>query len=205
MAKTKNGNFFRRHAVTTVLLSMLVLIILLIPSYFIYEKVALELNRRAFIKARQAIDAAYADIIAQLGQPQSYQSKNSCSKGYINDFEQIMSCSVDIDFKYKVASQQESDALDQKIVSIISKSKYLTVAPAPPEKNFVTLAPGEKPDTSVHYFKSPGAIICTYRHIYGSDEESTSSLNIKLAPNDFYATFGCTGGARHQYYPLDAG
>ena len=201
VAKTKR-NFLRRHVITSFFLLLVTLIVLCIPAYFIYEKVALELNRRAFTKARLAIDTAYSDITAQVGQPYSHQSKNTCSRGYVDAWEQVTSCSVDIDFIYKVSSLQESDNLDAKMVSIISKSKYLKTAPAPPSHIQVTLAPGATPDTSVHYYKAVGGMICIYRHVYGSDSGATSVAHLNLEPNDFYITFGCSELARNQYYPL---
>ena len=47
--------------------SLLVLIVLLISGVFVYQKVALELNKRAFAQARTTIDTVYADIVAQVG------------------------------------------------------------------------------------------------------------------------------------------
>lgn len=198
--KTKRPGFIKRHKVLTSLLLLLGLIVLSIPAYFIYEKVALELNRRAFTKARQAIDVAYASITAQLGQPYAHTSTNTCSKGYNGPFTEVISCSVDIDFKYRVLSQQASDALDQKIVSIISASKDLK-ATTSPEKNTVTnLAPGAKPDTSVHWYKVTGGLLCAYRHVYWNDSLTTSLLHLHLNQDDFYVTFGCSSQARAEYY-----
>ena len=185
------------------LYSLLILIVLLVGGIFVYQKVTLELNRRAFAQARVAIDAVYADIVAQVGQPDNYKRESECSKSYFGPYELRISCSVDTDFIYAVKDQQEADAKTAKINEIVDKQQSrLRPTSAPKSDIYVNPAPGD-PDTntSINYYKGPGGLLCIFKYVYDTPTDTYLQLVHPDSKKSFYVTTGCTGNAKNQYYP----
>ena len=77
LSKLRGSLFWVR---THKIYSLLILIVLLIAGIFVYEKVALELNRLAFKSAQHAIDTVYEDIVKGVGQPDNSKATNECSR-----------------------------------------------------------------------------------------------------------------------------
>ena len=198
--QTKSRNFLpwiRRHK----FLSLLYAIVLLVIGVFVYEKVALELNKRAFAQARTAIDTIYADIVAKVGQPDDYKVSNNCSR-LSREFErEPIVCNVNTSFIYGVSNEDEANSLFKKIQGFISDYKT-TFKPIKPLSSSITslLVVNTYYHDAQDYYKI-GVLDCTAKYVYDTPEETYLQLKeSRLKP--FYIRIGCSDWARQEYYPL---
>lgn len=185
-------------------LFVLIIAVLAVGGFFVYEKVALELNRHAFQQASHAIDTIYADIVAQVGQPDNFRRSSQCSRPN-QEFEQgPLSCYMDIDFTYGLEDQAEGVNLNNKIKNIIAKHPdLLKPTPEPPSDIQVTPAPSNYSDSALYWYKSDGGLQCTYGYAYDNPNKThLKLLDTHAMLKTFYGTVGCAGNAKNTYYSL---
>jgi hypothetical protein len=192
-------NFFRRH----IKLSGLILIIILgAAGIFIYEKVALELNKRAFQHARTAIDSVYADIVTQVGQPDNFKRTSTCSRSYqeLTGYGNA-SCDVDTSFIYGETDSNEATSTIKKIQSVIkSNSRFNQTRPLSSNISD-TLVVNSYYHGAQDFYKFD-ELDCTAKYVY--DTPADTYLALSKSPNrkTLFIIVGCSGLARDQYYPL---
>ncbi len=112
-------------------LSLLALVVLGVAGFFVYQRIALELNRLAFKDAQHAIDTLYADIAAQVGQPDDQKQNYYCG-GFRGEFgEGPLSCYLDTSFIFGVNDKQQSDQFISKIKNVINAKSSFKPDPKP--------------------------------------------------------------------------
>src|SRR3989344_2898298 len=119
VGKLKRSLFWVR---THKIYSLLLLVVLLVAGIFVYEKIALELNKRAFANARTAIDTIYADIVKNVGQPDNYKHENSCSRPNQVYGQGPLSCDVGISIIYALSNKDQASIIFKKVQTIMSQS-----------------------------------------------------------------------------------
>ena|SRR3989344_1899346 len=187
-------SWIRRHK----LYSLLLFIVLLVAGIFVYQKVALELNRRAFAQARTTIDAVYADIVAQVGQPDDYRRDNICRTTQEVYGEGALSCYVTTDLILGVEDKQQSDQFINKIKDIISMQSNFILESEPTIPSVNTSA-GSDSEPSRDYYKTNKVIECVVSYVF---EPTFNTLLIKKVTNKktLYVSIDCTAGAKGAFY-----
>lgn len=184
------------------IISAVIAIVVLILGFFVYLKIDLELNKRAFLQASQAIDKIYADIIKELV-PQDHKRENECSKSFFGSYVERTHCGVSADFIYAVKDRNEADEIASKIRLIVGRyPKVLRSSPAPKSDIIINLAPGD-PNTNsfIEYYKS-GSLFCVFKYVFDSPSEIYLNLPDNADGRPFYVTTGCSGEAKQTYYPV---
>lgn len=201
MAKSASGRFRRSvpWARSHKFYSLLLLTVLLVAGIFVYEKVALELNKRAFSQARTTIDTVYADIVAQVGSPDNSKRAAECSASHVIFGQGPISCSVDTDFIYGVSDK--SEAIDQfkKIQAVISRNEQFK----PTKTLSLTITDQIVVNSAYHTasdeFSSDG-LPCIVNYVYDTPREIFLTINDK-SKKPLQIVIGCHGIARAMYYP----
>jgi len=185
-------------------ISILLFLTVLITGLFVYEKVALVLQRRAFQQARIAIDTVYANIVKNVGPPDNSKRQSECSKSYFGAYKLIISCSVNNDFVYGVKNKEDADKLTTKIRMTINEHPELLRTNSAQNTGVDTNpAPGyENTSSSYDYFKTKDGLLCIFKYVYDNPSETYLKLQNHDDSKTFYVTSGCTGNAKEQYYPL---
>jgi hypothetical protein len=193
-AKTKNQTgVFKRHFKFS---AAIVLLVLLIGAYFVYEKVALEMNKRDFQQARAAIDNVYSEIVHQVGQPDNFKKYNLCDT-YKNEFENgPISCNVNVDFIYSVRDEDDANIILKKLQKIILDNGLIESALA----NFIqdrTVGNSYFHDAIDNYEYSK--LRCVSKYIYDTPSETYLTVKNKNRKS-FQINLGCAGLAKDNYY-----
>ena len=155
-------------------LTSLAVFALVVIGVAAYYKISLELNRRAFEQASQAIDTIYADIVKEIGPPDDHRNSKECSQSYSGPYNLVTSCGVHVDFIYSVDDKEQADDKLRKIRSIVENRPDLIRPVSMPESDIVTTpAPGNSNlNTSINYYKSNGGILCIFKYVYDSPEQT---------------------------------
>lgn len=183
-------------------MTALLLIILAVAGIFIYEKIALEQNKRAFAEARDAIDTIYKDIVAKVGTPDSSRRTSECSRPSVEIGKGPLSCDVGTDFIYGVADKPEADVLKFRIQNVIGDHPDLFKQIAPPAPSFpLNPAPGNNTDSQINYYRTKSGMECSVKYVYDMPREiqlSTKDHNEK----GIGILIGCFADARTEFYPI---
>ena len=179
------------------LLSLLILVVLGVVSFFVYQRVALELNKRDFQQARAAIDKVYADIVTQVGRPDNSKRVNDCSRPDQEFGQGPLSCSVGIDFIYGVNNELDADTLFKKIQAVIGSHGDLKPTKALDDSIHDTLVVNSYYHSAQDFY-SVSDINCSVKYTYDTPRETFLSINSNL--KTFYVSLGCDGAARASYY-----
>src|SRR5437868_15522224 len=91
------------------IISFFLLIILAVAGIFVYEKVAYEMNKRAFAQAKTAIDSVFADIVRQVGPPDDKKFNLKCHAIREVYGDGPTSCTLTIYFIYPIADKARAD------------------------------------------------------------------------------------------------
>jgi hypothetical protein len=185
------------------LFSVLILIVFAVAGFFVYQKIALELNRRGFQQARSAIDTVYGDIVAKVGPPDNSKSINDCSRPS-EEFDQgPLSCSVGADFIYGVSDHNQANNLFRQIQGVIAQHPSLFhLAQALDTSIKDTLVVNTYYHSAQDYYKM-GDMDCSIKYSYDTPSNTYLSLKGSDSKKAFYVAIGCSDWAKAQYYPLN--
>ena len=197
--QTKNRNFLlwiRRHK----FLSLFCVIVLLVIGVFVYEKVALELNKRAFQQARVAIDTIYADIVAKVGQPDDHKRTGSCSI-YTEEFSTGPTfCNIDTSFIYSVTDEGEANRQFKSIQSVISLHKEFKPSQALDSAITSKFVVNTNYYAASDKYKSAG-LDCIVNYVYDTPREISLEIHDNTK-KPLQVVIGCNSLARSKYYPI---
>jgi len=199
VGKLKRSLFWVR---THKLVSLILAIILVVVGFFVYQKVALELNKRAFANARTAIDTVYADIVKEVGQPDNSKSTNECSRSHVAIGDGPLSCSVNTSFIYDVSNRSEADQLMNDAQKVVKKhTNIFKSVPAPPSSIDITPAISDVNNSEVNYYSVAG-MFCTIKYVYDTPRESDLVLQNSRDKIPYFVAITCSADARNIFYPL---
>ncbi len=177
-------------------------LLILVAGFFVYQRIALEMNEHAFQQARVTIDTIYADIASRVGKPDNFKRTNDCSRPS-QEFEQgPLSCSVDTDFIYGVTDEQAANALFKQIQGVISLHKDL-IEPIKPLDNSIkdTLVVNSYYHSAEDYYKT-SSMDCSVKYTYSTPREIDLSIT-DSTKKPLEINIVCSDWAKAQYYPLD--
>ncbi|HET9850429.1 MAG TPA: hypothetical protein VFP35_02280 [Candidatus Saccharimonadales bacterium] len=188
-----------RHKIT----SLVVLVVLVVIGIFVYQAVAVRIEKHNFEQARAAIDKIYADIVAQVGQPDSHRRTNECSRLSRAFNNGPIYCEVASDLAYGVPGESDANRLKSEIQGTINGSgSIFRSSSAPASDIIVKPAPGTV-NSSVDYYKTHEGVMCSFKYTY--DLPSEIDLSIKdPSKKIFELSIGCWGSARKLYYPTSS-
>ena len=185
------------------LFSVFILIVLVVAGFFVYQRIALELNRQGFKQARSAIDTVYADIVAKVGPPDNSKRVNDCSRPN-EEFEQgPLSCAVNTDFVYEVSDEQQANDMLGQVQGVINQQSSLLQAAKPLSGSIKdTFVARTYYHTTIDYYRTKQKMNCEVSFIY--DTPSEIDLQIKNPRGlPLEIGIGCSDFAKAQYYPLN--
>lgn len=184
------------------LYSLFIFIVLLVVGFFVYEKIALELNKQAFAQARVAINTVYADIVSQVGQPDNSKQTSECSRSHVAIGDGPLSCYLDTEFIYAVTNKQQADQLMKNIKSVINNNTDLFVSSsAPTSIIYVNPAPSSGSNSEINYYSTSG-LFCAIKYVYDTPKETFLELLNHNNKKTFFAALSCSGDAREAFYSL---
>lgn len=167
--------------------SLFLFIFVLVGGVFVYEKVALELNKRAFTQARVAIDTVYVNIVKETGEPSDFSESYGCGgfQGVLG--EGPLSCYINKRIAYSVSDATSLDQLKTKVQATIDTSKLLIPeAPPPSDASITEIAPNSNPP-KIDYYRTRSGVSCKVT----SETDGEQKLAI---------FFACSGPARGKYF-----
>lgn len=176
-------------------------ILFVILGIFIYYKVSLELNRRAFQQASYAIESIYADIVKEIGLPDDSRNSQGCG-GFQGVYgEGPISCDIRVIFIYPVKDLTSANQLQEKIKRVINDQKNLFMPIQAPQVDSSTsgiVVSDSAP--SRYYYETASGIECSVVYIFDPSSESRLSLKDKENNKVFYINMNCSGPARAKYF-----
>jgi len=184
------------------LIAFIVIIALAVGAYFVYQAVALRINKHDFQKARTAIDTIYADIVSKVGQPDDQKIVNNCTRTY-QEFTgySAPTCHVDTILIYGVKDGANANQQFKKIQNIVSAHADLLKPSRPLSKSITDQFVVDTINHAASDTYSLGSLHCVANYVYDTPDETF--LEIKDTSNkSLQITIGCYGPARQQYYPL---
>ncbi len=189
--------FVKKHKITSAVL----LILILVGGFFVYQRVVLELNKRAFAHARAAIDTVYADIVSQVGVPDDSKTIELCTQRY-QEFTGYSdtTCHIDKSFIYGVVDKTDANILFKKIQSIINSNSQFKPTRSPASSITDSLAVNTYYHAASDKYKASG-LDCVVNYVYDTPREIDLGIKDKNK-KPFEITVGCYGPARQAYYPL---
>lgn len=181
--------------------SLLLFIVMIVIGVFIYQKIALELNRLAFKNAQHAIDTVYADIVAQVGQPDNSKRSNTCNI-VRNEFSSgPIYCFISIDFVYGLSSRQDADRLFNNIQKIVSLHPELFKV-VKLTSSIDTTTIGNNIYQATHDSYIVNGLGCTFSYVYNTPK--LTGLMIKdVQKKVFQISLGCSSKSRVAFYTLE--
>lgn len=184
-------------------ISFLIFIVLLIVGIFIYQKIALEINKRDFQKARSAVDSIYSDIVTQIGVPDNSKHANTCSRPNLTFEEGLLSCRVSISFIYGVSDIGEAASKFALIQKTVNSNQIFKSTSTPATKIIPLQVGATVSSTALDHYTIPNTnMVCGVKYIYDTPSETNLRL-LSEGPRlkTFYIIIGCDDWARAQYYP----
>jgi hypothetical protein len=193
MAKTKRS---RR---SKWLIYSILILILLVSGYKVYDHFSIAANKRAFQNARAAIDNIYFDSIKQLGPADAAEASSSCKRDHVEFGTGQLSCNVGINFIYGLNNESEANMKMSTVQKLIQQSKFKAT------KSLSTALKDSIVATSAYHTASDSyklsGLDCVATYVY--DTPQAISINIKnVLEKRFEVAIGCYGPAKQQYYRL---
>src|SRR3990167_1187147 len=181
------------------ILTFLGVVALVVVVFFVYLRIDLELNKRAFQQASKAIDTIYADIVKEVGPPGDKNDSSRC-RGFRGVYgEGPLSCYLDKNFVYPVKNKSEADQLRVKIQDIVMQQDRFIRQPTPSNTiNYPKADSDSAPFTEYYRFK--GGIECIVNYIYNPTFNSSLGLKDPETYKQFYVSFSCSGPANAKYF-----
>ena len=183
-------SWIRRHKIY----SLLILLVLFIVGWFVYEKVATEMNRLAFTSAQQRIDKIYTEATNKISAPNDVKVVSGCSRSQEELKDGPLYCHSTKAFMYGVSDKYGAGIIEATIDEIFKKDNGLV--------REVNTAPMN--DSSI---SDSSPIYAIYRDKHGLEVKTTyvynPSFDTKLKKervNNLYIEFSVSGIARQIYY-----
>ena len=107
--------YIKKHKIVSVFILIAVVGIGIYSGLILYEK-------QQFNKAEKALDSLYVDIVAELGEPVSYEKDKSCSRSSAKYSSGRLSCSIEYRLSY---GEGDLTALANKFYSAAQKSSLV--------------------------------------------------------------------------------
>src|SRR3989344_2632351 len=109
-----------RRVKSNKVLVVIILVVAVVGGFVAYQQYSIWADKRKFEQARASIDALYADIVAQAGQPDRVEKSQTC--GYANrKYEQgPLSCSVKAHFAFSADNNTQATEIAEKVHQTIS-------------------------------------------------------------------------------------
>lgn len=189
-------SWLRTHKLASVAL----VLILLVVGFFVYEKVALELNKRAFQNARTAINAVYADIVKNVGPPDNNKHESSCSRPSQVYGQGPLSCDVRTSIIYGLSDKDQANTIFKTVQITMNQNKKFKSVMLEPDIS--SLPVGNSIYTSAtDRYKMGGGIDCTMSYWYDTPRQTDLVINDKNKKT-FEIILNCNGWARTEFYSM---
>jgi hypothetical protein len=164
----------------------LILALLFMAGFFIFNHLSVQSNKRNFEHARTAIDSVYSGTTSVLGNPDAHRRVNTCGGSQ---------CTVYTSFVYAVDNKNQADEYFKKIQTQISSQKSLV--PTRPVSSGLSHSNGFDGAQDLYSY---GKLTCTAKYTYNPPQ--ITLLRVKnIASNPLYVELGCTGAAKKNFYP----
>ena len=95
-------------------------LIVVVGGFVAFRQYAIWVDKEKFEQAQASIDALYADIVTQVGQPSNYERSQSCGRPNQKYNQGPLSCNVGIGFVYALNEGSDPLELIQSIDNVIS-------------------------------------------------------------------------------------
>jgi hypothetical protein len=194
--KSSRLGWFGRHKI----ISTILLIIVLVTGYFVYEKIAYQMNKHAFAETKSSIDTVYSNIISKVGSPDDKRNISTCSPVREVYGNGSTSCTLIIDFIYPVNNKREADDLRVRMQNTVSQNSNLLKPVQNPSTNSqVNTSSRSDSEPATDYFRAKGGVPCRIDYIY--NPTFNTELNLKeRGKQNFYISIDCFGHSRGIYY-----
>lgn len=164
----------------------LLLLVLLIAGFLLYNYLSVQANKKSFQEARVAIDSIYSSTVSTLGQPDASKHINSCGG---------QQCTVYTSFIYGVSGYNQANKYYKTIQNEISQNPVFIPTKALSKKIITT----EKNYSGAQDLYIHKKLSCTAKYLYNTPQAALLNLrNRSMKP--FYVEIGCTGPTEHAYY-----
>lgn len=181
--------------------SLFLVVVLLVAGIFVYGRIALELNKRAFAHARAAIDTVYADIVKNVGQPDNFKRSSTCSRPNQVYGQGPLSCEVSTTFIYSVLNMSQANIYHKKIQTIVDKQEVLKLS-KPASSGITTGLVVNTYYSDAHDFYRNNGLNCEVSYWYDTPRQIELQIRDKNK-KPLEVSITCNDWAKAQYYPSD--
>ena len=189
----------KKHKLLAIPLLLLAFLLLLVLSYFVYDRVATELNKRAFQQAGIAMVEIYNNVAEEVGDPDDSNGSKSCG-GFLGVYgEGPISCYLNTNFIYPIKDKQQADQIRERIQTIVKQRELLIPQSSPSSSPNLTQAESASAPVT-DYFNTKNGIQCTIDYIFDPTFNSRLELKDSINNKQFYISLSCSGPARAKYF-----
>ena len=101
-------------------------------------------QKQQFKAAEKSLDAIYADVVKEVGQPTSANKDKGCSRASTKMGEGELGCGASVNLLYKTSSAADANSIKDKIVRVIKNKAGLNYLRDAEFKDGLSTVPGEK-------------------------------------------------------------
>lgn len=195
----------KRYRLLVGVLVIVVLTVISIVGYQLYNQHAISADRARFEKADKDVDTVSAAIVAAVGQPIRQNRNRSCSRPS-REFETApLSCSTGNDIYYEVSDAASATELSAKIGAIMRKSwqlKSTSQSSALSTSQFHNLSSnGPSQEIFESYYLSTALMMCLNTYTFYDDEDLPLAAPESLTHRPLLmSSFSCTARAKRAYF-----
>ena len=183
-------------------LSLLILLLLIIIGFSIYQKISIYNNKRAFEQARTTIDSIYADIVKQVGQPDNHKRVSSCDYASREFGHGPLGCSVYVEFAYSVNNNERATSIVKRSSVILSSDQKITYSNLSSVTPFKNISKNPLQRVSISFSKNSYGFTCTLTSVYSVPYRLSGYLSVANKGDVLSSIIGCEGPAKQAYYKL---
>lgn len=198
-ASTASGlkAFINEHLVLILGTSVIVLSVVMVFLFWGINQYntqqAINDQRKQFDAAEASLDALYAQIVQEVGQPTKVDKDKSCGYASADWYKGQLSCGISISlYPANTANISDAERLSKQIDSVISSNDAFSDFRAGADKNNEFVNQGVYYANS--YYKSNTGLNC-----YAAYELDPSG---NRSPNIYRATVSCYSTAKSEFYPV---
>lgn len=178
---------------TAAIFLTVIAVLIFIAVSHVNNQNAINTQRKQFDAAEASLDALYAQIIKEVGQPTKVDKDKSCGYASADWYKGQLSCGISISlYPANTANISDAERLSKQIDSVISSNDAFSDFRAGADKNNEFVNQGVYYANS--YYKSNTGLNC-----YAAYELDPSG---NRSPNIYRATVSCYSTAKSEFYPV---
>ena len=171
-----------------------------------YREYSIRADKERFEKAKASIDALYADIVANVGEPNTSERNQSCGRTNQKNDAGRLSCGVMMYFAYTATDHIQASELATKIhqtLDVRIDLADITYTDMNSKLPYSKLIDKQYQIASTKYQDKKTKIKCFLSTTYAISDSAFHVITTS-APHSMSVQLGCSDKAKTEHYPLNS-